>query len=391
MESDGDANQPERSELTDGDIADNRTAQDEEIVALEAIFGDRLRFDPVERAGSILVDVPAFDTPLNVTARSVHEGAPSESCALTRLPPAKLAFRFGPRYPSNACVEFSVEAPWLDNVGRARVEKGMTTLWDGEGRIPCLYAFTDYLQTSTTNDTAHLELKCTDPSSTVAALVMHDRRMAQVEFDERLFLCEVCMEDHRGSTCVRFDPCHHLFCQPCARGYFSSRLEAGDPLAVGLCFNAQCAKIATSKMNESASPVTPVAPNFSFSAGQGTPPTISEPSAKPHRRGRIPRSQIRSILTPTQLADWERLTTLRRSELRADPLWCPHPWCGAPATAVVGVGAAPVGGARGGGDKEKTVQAQVEEELTRKAGIRMARCDYCGFYFCARCGKSWHG
>lgn len=50
------------------------------------------------------------------------------------------------------------------------------------------------------------------------------------------FHCSVCMEDRDTNTGVRFATCQHPFCQDCARGYVSSKLEGQElPILCPLC------------------------------------------------------------------------------------------------------------------------------------------------------------
>ncbi|KXS20030.1 hypothetical protein M427DRAFT_400490 [Gonapodya prolifera JEL478] len=390
------------TELPDLDISANLAIQDDELLALRAIYDDNLIFDPVTREGAIAIEIPPRDEPLNVKVRPTRQGPADAKCAVSRVPPVTLRFKLNQEYPSHQCVEFQVDAPWLENE-LPRLEYRLCELWEEGGHEPCIFAFAEFLHAESLafmagdhftsgsgGSGSTLYLDAQDPTSTVNFLVLHDRDVSQKEFDRSLFNCDVCFEEHRGASCVRFDPCAHVFCRDCTHGFFMARLDDGDPLSVGECLHTKCTSLPRTAQDGSI-PLTPVATTTPPSPP--SPSDSSEATTDPRtfltsRRGRLPRNLIRTVLGDEHaFLRWEQLVIQRRAEMRADPLWCPRPWCGAPASAVQTVTVL-----RTPPSRRNSGEVVVDTTaLAEKSGIRMAQCDHCGFYFCARCSKSWHG
>ncbi|XP_039284675.1 E3 ubiquitin-protein ligase RNF14 [Nilaparvata lugens] len=62
------------------------------------------------------------------------------------------------------------------------------------------------------------------------------------EFRKTYFTCYICFEDKFGLSCVRFQPCRHVYCRDCIRSYLQTRIAEGSVQMIK-CPNTDCDSI----------------------------------------------------------------------------------------------------------------------------------------------------
>ncbi|KXS21338.1 RWD-domain-containing protein [Gonapodya prolifera JEL478] len=332
--------------MSDEERVENLELQNEELLALEAIYGEDLKMgDETERKTGVIrahIELPEESVIIQV-------GDAPTSTSVRQIPPISLRFQLPPSYPSQSSPDFVLDVSWLDSEQRAHLARHLVELWEENGRAPCLYSFAEFLRSNAldilgaltnTDGRVAIALRSKDPDL-VDELLTFDRAKEKEKFDAKLFQCGVCFNELRGSACVQFDPCVHVFCADCSREYFTVQVEE-DLQSVGLCFDVSCTK--------------------------RQPPAVDGGSqaAEDTHRGQIPRAALRELLGESLFERYDSLWQKKQLESRSDICFCPRPFCQAPAN----------------------IQ---ESESGDQTGVRMATCTHCGFCFCAVCQRSWHG
>ncbi|RZF36039.1 hypothetical protein LSTR_LSTR005855 [Laodelphax striatellus] len=108
------------------------------------------------------------------------------------------------------------------------------------------------------------------------------------EFRKTYFTCYICFEDKFGLSCVRFQPCSHVYCKDCIRSYLQTRIAEGTVQMIK-CPNTDC-------------------------------------------DSNILPAQVREIVGPEQFAKYDQLLLTTMLETMSDIVRCPRVACQYPVT-----------------------------------------------------------
>ncbi|RUS28457.1 hypothetical protein BC938DRAFT_481864 [Jimgerdemannia flammicorona] len=198
-----------------------------------------------------------------------------------------------------------------------------------------LFAVAEFLQNEALaflGITFPLELQITHHGLTPlpTLLTHHDSAFRLHSFSTTTFSCALCLDNKKGTACVRLSTCDHVFCHPCLSSYFSMLIREGMVSQVR-CPDLDCSrKSRVARGEDDADP---------------PPPSHCDLAA----------------IVGTDLANrYDRLVAKQRDE--ADPMviFCPRLQCG------------------------RAVRKDPEN-------IKLCLCDSCGFAFCLFCQRTWHG
>ncbi|RKP08906.1 hypothetical protein THASP1DRAFT_29294 [Thamnocephalis sphaerospora] len=317
-------------------VATNHLAeQQEELLALEAIYPDRFnyRYHIDRNIGTAHVFVVAEDGEWwNIVTRNAdRKGKEPELGEATgemvlqvrHMPPVRIDFTLPPGYPYSTPPTVRLECEWIDDDALRATEALLRDAWAKE-RDMILFSWLDML--ADIRSFAQL----TDPlivSNEIAwSIRSFDQMVREADFARTLYPCPVCMEEVRGSDCLRL-ACGHAFCAGCLTGYFSLMIQEGR-LASLQCPSIEC---------------------------QPEPHKPDEP-------------ELRYLLGDALADRYAQLQTQR--SLEADPtiVWCPRPTCQGPAHCDATVG-----------------------DPNRRNGAMLAVCNQCYYSFCTGCNRGWHG
>lgn len=67
----------------------------------------------------------------------------------------------------------------------------------------------------------------------------YDRERSKTEFGRNVFMCNICLVNKLGITCMQFKPCEHVFCRECISGYIEVRIKEGTVHAIN-CPEPKC-------------------------------------------------------------------------------------------------------------------------------------------------------
>jgi len=284
---------------------EDRLAQEEEILALEAIFAEDLVLNGDATAshfsGTLSVPLTLPDD-LLVVVKSwpPRKDAPLPHAAKLRwLPPVRIRFFLPDGYPSTVAPDINVDCRWLLPAQRRRLELKAQQIWTQNGHEVTLFEFTQWIQDDLLPSFKllsdhQLTLWADEHEQSVGmvwdSLLAHEQKMVSLEFDRSSFDCGVCFTEHKGANCVKFQPCDHVFCKDCSRSYFEVLIKDNQTESLK-CMDTSCGK------------------------APGT------------EAGQLDESTVKELLGEELFERYSRLAEKNRLDKRRDIAWCPRPFC----------------------------------------------------------------
>lgn len=246
---------------------ENKSTQEDELAALRSIYEeqDLLALTKSNTGGSFYVKcaAPSRDTPFRV--KIANESAELE---LKFLPPLILNFEFPATYPSTDPPKFTLQSRWLSQAQLNQLCAKLDELWQQNESLPILFTWITFLaddlfsflqipldgqspafpvdcqlkadaslessDSTEADDKRAIKLACSRQ-----ILADYDKDQRKLEFDNSEFVCKVCFSDKKGSECIQFLKCEHVFCKECMKGYFESQIKSGDVNALN-CPHEKC-------------------------------------------------------------------------------------------------------------------------------------------------------
>ena len=380
------------AELAANERAANVEAQDDELMAVEAIYERETRYvaegpeagadDGRRRPKVVELCVPLLERVEGADAHVARvvvppglRGLPQTSglhCAddglfaLTTLPPLVLRLRRPLTYPSRSPPVVALRCAWLSDEELAHLATQLDEVFATSLGMPAICEAVEWLRSSALSSLPslvldHLALPATPAAATtgaalentrlavagraarwprsapevLSALCAHAQSDSERLWREKLHTCGVCFEEHASLDCVRFIRCKHTFCKGCVGTYFESLMADGAASALN-CPEPSC-----------------------------------RAAANPF--------EVKALLSPALYERYEKLQTDTCLSAMHDVVWCPR--CEYPAFLVEGDEST---GAR-------TATAGGPTDSDRGAGRRLALCGSCAFSFCCECRLAWHG
>ncbi|KAJ7533735.1 hypothetical protein O6H91_13G061700 [Diphasiastrum complanatum] len=268
----------------------NLQEQEDEVLALEAIYEDKFRLlikeeekptiykisVPVDVSGSleVLVELPASDIlsqsddmKEKVEWRNNAESSQDTSGASTSgrlpistpgtthsftiqyIPPYQLTFTFPKAYPSSSPPIFSLSSSWLSAPQLSSLCKGLDHIWEDHLGQVVVYAWIEWLQSQTLihlgkRDKLYLgpyDLPVSQergidtravsgrssPENDIPFLLRYNEDMRLEEFYKSWHTCNICFTEQCGKDFVKL-PCQHFFCWTCMEQYSSVHVKDGS-------------------------------------------------------------------------------------------------------------------------------------------------------------------
>lgn len=194
-----------------------------------------------------------------------------------------------------------------------------------------------------------------------ATLSAYDRLASQSAFDKDRFLCGICLEAKRGDSCVRVQPCSHVFCRECMVDYLSLHLTEGSLYLAQSCPAPSCRSRGAGDHHQQRQQSTTSSEDGVVQAASGMGLIGDDQMAEILQGSRGEGNQSH---TPHPLL--ARLAFLKeKHEAESDPtaVPCPRPDC-------------------------QTLTGAREEDKGDRESFR--QCKKCSMPFCVWCRKTWH-
>ncbi|EMR71685.1 putative ring finger protein [Eutypa lata UCREL1] len=180
-------------------------------------------------------------------------------------------------------------------------------LWEDIGRDQVVFAYIDDVQQSTDNVFGLVDGEGTlevAPEHKIAILD-YDIKAKRKAFEKETFICGICLDPKKGSTCHRMLDCGHVFCVQCLQDFYNNAITEGDVASVQ-CLEPKCAHEREKRE------------------------TTPGPSSKKQRKAKTFISPSELLQIPLDQDMVKRYVALKyKNELESDKntIYCPRPWC----------------------------------------------------------------
>ncbi|XP_028960310.2 uncharacterized protein [Malus domestica] len=242
-------------ELSDEQIRINDQAQEDELLAMESIYGDH--FCIFERQRDlrsfqihIHIETPgeiAVTTKLNSSDHKTRSNSPDDFSYpfnVQHLPPIILTCILPKSYPSHLPPYFSISVQWLDSSKISNLCSMLDSIWTEQSGQEVMYQWVEWLQNSSLSYLGFDKEIILGPYGVRAAV---DRRAVTgsvspdvdipviksynddkllENFHNNLHECCICFSEYAGTEFIRL-PCRHFFCGGCMKTYSDMHVKEG--------------------------------------------------------------------------------------------------------------------------------------------------------------------
>uniref|UniRef100_A0ACD5TRB0 Uncharacterized protein n=1 Tax=Avena sativa TaxID=4498 RepID=A0ACD5TRB0_AVESA len=257
----------------------NDQRQEDEICALEAIFGDNVvMLNRKEGRQSFQVHVH-IEIPdgIDVSARlsfgagtlnykEAHDGDASDDLFYTfrveHLPPILLTCLLPSSYPSHQPPFFTMSVEWLDKVMISSLCHMLDMTWEEQHGVEVIYQWVQWLQSSslsylgfdneivlskgdqTCTEDGGDKRACPDnapPDVTIPRIIRYNDDTRHEAFLHAIHCCMICFSEFPGVDFIKL-PCQNFFCRKCMQTYCKMHVKEGSVLKL-LCPDTKCGSV----------------------------------------------------------------------------------------------------------------------------------------------------
>uniref|UniRef100_A0ACD5V219 Uncharacterized protein n=1 Tax=Avena sativa TaxID=4498 RepID=A0ACD5V219_AVESA len=329
-----DRQEGEELDLPDEQLRSNDQLQQDEMLALEAIYGDNLHVfgeNSVPLSFQILVHCEIPDgISVSVDLRQGVDDYPNNwfTFSVKHLAPISLTCLMPPSYPSHHPPYFTLGVEWLDSVKVSSLCHMLDSIWAQQPGQEVVFEWVQWLQSSMLSHLGfdrRLIIRQSDSKmdpvdvrvvgdilsveEIVERLISYNEEQCHETFLHGLHVCTICLRECTGIDFIEL-PCRHYFRGRCMETYSKMHVKEGSVLKL-VCPDEKC-------------------------------------------DGFVPPNLLKRLLGEADFERWERLILQKTLDLMADVAYCPR--CETPC---------------------------LEDDDT-------AQCSNCHFSFCTRCRGRRH-
>ncbi|PKA53259.1 putative E3 ubiquitin-protein ligase ARI9 [Apostasia shenzhenica] len=265
--------------LSGEQISSNVQRQEDEMLALEAIYGDSVQtFDRKEglRLFQIHVHYEVPDcypvsaklyssdrtaTRLKGKGEAIKGGSEISdglvyAFRVQHLPPIILTCLLPLSYPSHHSPYFTVYSQWLDSLKISSICQKLDAIWTAQTGQEIIYHWLEWLKDSSLSHLGlenEITLSVSDVSDArdvraisgsismehvIPSMISYNNEKCHEAFLNNLQLCVICFNEYAGFDFVRL-PCQHFFCIKCMETYSSMHVKEGTVTKL-LCPDTKC-------------------------------------------------------------------------------------------------------------------------------------------------------
>ncbi|XP_020248045.1 E3 ubiquitin-protein ligase RNF14 [Asparagus officinalis] len=257
-------------EISQEQLQINDQLQEDELLALEAIYGDDVfSLEKTEGSRSLQIhvhlEIPADFTVSAELPPSTRQlelgkrddvGDVSYTFNVQYLPPIILTCLLPSSYPSQHPPHFTVYVQWLDSIKISSLCRMLDEIWAEQPLQEVLYRWVEWLRSCSLSflgfdngvrlgqgnllgnkDTRAIS-KSVSLEVDVPAMVRYNDERCHEAFLTDLHLCVICYSEYAGTDFVKL-PCQHLFCFKCMETYSNIHVKEGTVTKL-LCPDAKC-------------------------------------------------------------------------------------------------------------------------------------------------------
>ncbi|XP_010276859.1 PREDICTED: E3 ubiquitin-protein ligase RNF14 [Nelumbo nucifera] len=268
----------EEPELSDEQLRINDQLQEEELLAMEAIYGENVFIlNRKEGLRSFQIHIH-IESPHELTVfaklNSSNEklkfggkgGDPitassasdefSYTFKVQHLPPIILACLLPKSYPSHTSPYFTISIQWLDSAKIASLCSMLDSIWMEQPKREVIYPWVEWLCSSSlsylgfdkeivlgaydmqdTGDRRAIS-GIISPDVVIPSIMSYNAEKCHVNFLQDLHECCICFSEFAGTEFVKL-PCQHFFCRKCMKTYLNMHVKEGTINKL-LCLDAKC-------------------------------------------------------------------------------------------------------------------------------------------------------
>ncbi|KAL6651307.1 hypothetical protein ACP70R_010232 [Stipagrostis hirtigluma subsp. patula] len=327
----------EEPQVPDEQLRANDQLQQDEILALEAIYGDNIGIFGEKdglRSFEIHVHCEILDG-ISVTTE-ISQGVDDDpsnqyfhTFSVQHLAPISLTCLMPPSYPSHHPPYFTLGAQWLGSVKVSSLCQMLDSIWAQQPGQEVVFEWVQWLQSSALPHLGFADqivIRQSDSmmgpldarsvgelvslESAIQLLISHNEEQCHESFLSGLHDCRICFSEYAGIDFIKL-PCLHYYCRRCMETYSRMHVKEGTVLKL-LCPDDKC-------------------------------------------QGIVPPNLLKRLLGDADFERWERLILQKTLDSMEDVAYCPR--CGTGCLE----------------DEEKNAQ-----------------CAKCFFSFCTRCRERRH-
>lgn len=261
----------EEGEICEEQVQINDHLQKDEMLALEAIFGDDVfAFRKIDGLRCFQVHVHAklpdgfaVYAKLGSFIHNIENRSESNDFSYTfevrHLPPIILICSLPLSYPSHHPPHFTMYVQWLNTKKISNLCCMLDNIWNEQPRQEVLYQWVEWLRDSSVsylgfNDGISLIfnniLNIVDDraisgilslENNIASLVKYNDEKSKEAFLADVHQCSICYEEYAGTNFIKLS-CGHFFCLECMKTYSNIHLIEGTVMKLK-CPDAKCKEL----------------------------------------------------------------------------------------------------------------------------------------------------
>ncbi|CAI0472902.1 unnamed protein product [Linum tenue] len=260
----------EELELSADQIRANDQLQEDELLAMESIYGENvIILDRQRGLRTFQVHIePKIPDELTITTKLCTTSSEMEMASTSStdefsysfrvkfLPPIVLTCSFPTSYPSHKPPHFIISVQWLDSLKISGMCSVLDSIWMELQGQEVMYQWIDWLQSSSLSHLGiHQQIilgpygikhagdrravsESISPDSDIPLLRRYNDEQVLENFLNNLHECCICFSEHPGGDFVRL-PCQHFFCQNCISTYSDLHVSEGTVNKL-LCPELKC-------------------------------------------------------------------------------------------------------------------------------------------------------
>lgn len=299
----------EEPKLSDEQLRIDDQAQEDELLAMESIYGDDFFIFERQRGRRsfqihIHVEAPgeiAVTTKLNSSSdlktRSDGSDEFSYSFKAQHLPPIMLTCLLPKSYPSHLAPYFTISVQWLHSSKISHLCSELDSIWREQPGQEVMYQWVEWLQNSSLSYLSfdkeiilgpygvrdagdrRAVTGSVSPEVDIPFIRSYNDERLHENFHKNLHECRICFSEFAGTEFVRL-PCQHFFCWKCMKTYSDMHVKEGTVSKLQ-CPDAKCG-------------------------------------------GMIPPGLLKRLLDDEEFERWESLILIKTLEAMSDVVYCPR-------------------------------------------------------------------
>lgn len=299
----------EEPKLSDEQLRIDDQAQEDELLAMESIYGDDFFIFERQRGRRsfqihIHVEAPgeiAVTTKLNSSSdlktRSDGSDEFSYSFKAQHLPPIMLTCLLPKSYPSHLAPYFTISVQWLHSSKISHLCSELDSIWREQPGQEVMYLWVEWLQNSSLSYLSfdkeiilgpygvrdagdrRAVTGSVSPEVDIPFIRSYNDERLHENFHKNLHECRICFSEFAGTEFVRL-PCQHFFCWKCMKTYSDMHVKEGTVSKLQ-CPDAKCG-------------------------------------------GMIPPGLLKRLLDDEEFERWESLILIKTLEAMSDVVYCPR-------------------------------------------------------------------